>query len=98
VAFITWIIRRLIRTKTRNPYIGYTFGSLWVIGLISAILLAASVSADYKTKAGIEEKVALMQPSSGKLFIKALPRSNVRYFDGDWYGIHWDRDGSPFYA
>ena len=80
VAFITWIIRRLIRTKSRNPYIGYTFGRLWVIGLISAILLAASVSADYKTKAGIEEKVSLIQPSSGKLFIKALPQEQRKIF------------------
>jgi len=98
VAFITWIIRRLIRTKSRNPYIGYTFGSLWVIGLVSAILLVASISSEYKTRAGIEEKMSLVQPSNGKLYIKASPRSNVRYFDGDWYGIHWDGDGSPFYA
>jgi len=98
IAFITWIIRRLIRTKTRNPYLGYTFGGLWTLGLIAAICLAASISSDYKTKAGIEEKIELAQPTTGKLFIKALPRNNVRYFESDWYGIHWNDDGSPFYA
>ena len=98
IAFVVWIIRRLIRTKSRNPYIGYTFGSLWTLGWIAAILLVASVSRDYKTKAGIEEKMTIVQPSNGKIFIKAAPRSNVRYFDGDWYGIHWDRNESPFYA
>ena len=98
IAFVVWIIRRLIRTKSRNSYLGYVFGSLWTIGIIAAVLLAASISRDYKTKAGVEEKVTIAQPSSNKLFIKASPRSNVRYFDGDWYGIHWDRNNSPFYA
>ncbi|HYK45070.1 MAG TPA: PspC domain-containing protein [Parafilimonas sp.] len=98
IAFLTWIIRRLIRTKSRNHYIGYTFAGLWTLGLIAAICLAASISSDYKTKAGIEEKIELAQPTTGKLFVKALPRNNVRYFESDWYGIHWDDDGSPFYA
>ncbi len=98
IAFVVWIIRRLSRAKSRNPYIGYTFGSLWTIGLISAILLAASISSDYKTKAGVEEKMSIYQPSNQKLFLKAAPKSFVRYFDGDWYGIHWGGNGSPFYA
>jgi len=98
IAFVTWIIRRLIRTKTRSPYLGYTFGGLWTLGLIAAICLAASISSDYKTRAGVEEKIELGQPTTGKLYIKALPRNNVRYFESDWYGIHWDNDGSPFYA
>ncbi|MEO8710848.1 MAG: PspC domain-containing protein [Parafilimonas sp.] len=98
IAFVVWIIRRLIRSKSHNPYIGYTFGSLWTLGWIAAILLVASISRDYKTKAGIEEKMSIVQPSNGKIFIKAAPRSNVRYFDGDWYGIHWNRNESPFYA
>jgi len=98
IAFVVWIIRRLIRTKSHNSYIGYTFGSLWTIGLIAAILLAASISSDYKTRAGIEEKVSIAQPSNNKLFIRAASRSNVRYFDGDWYVIHWYGNGSPFYA
>ena len=41
VGLLTWLIRRIIGARSGNNYLGYTFGSLWVIGLISLIFLAA---------------------------------------------------------
>jgi phage shock protein PspC (stress-responsive transcriptional regulator) len=97
IALLVWLIRRLIGVKSKNAYLGYTFGGLWFIGLVCAILLAASIANNFRTRAGVEENVSVVQPTVGKLYLKVSPRSNVSYFGEDWYGIHWDHD-APFYG
>ena len=97
IALLVWLIRRLIGVKSKNAYLGYTFGGLWFIGLVCAILLAASIANNFRTRAGVEENVNIIQPTAGKLYLKVSPRSNVSYFGEDWYGIHWDHD-APFYG
>ena len=97
IAFFTWLVRRIIRIKSKNPYLGYIFGGLWVIGLVCAIALFASVLSSYRTKSGVEEKVAIAQPSKGKLFV-TVSKERVNYYGSDWYGIHWDDDDAPFYG
>ncbi|HEY6976719.1 MAG TPA: PspC domain-containing protein, partial [Chitinophagaceae bacterium] len=97
IALITWLIRRLIGVKSKSAYIGYTFGGLWLIGLVSAITLALTIANNFRTRAGVEESVRMSQPRVGKLYIKATPHSNVNYYGGDWYGIDWDND-APFYG
>ena len=43
IAFITWLIRRMMNVKSQNRYIGWTFGGLWALGWVCASLLAASI-------------------------------------------------------
>ena len=50
VGLLTWLIRRIIGVRRGSNYLGYTFGSLWVIGLISFIFLAASISRHFSTR------------------------------------------------
>lgn len=97
LAFFTWLVRRILRIKSKNPYLGYIFGGLWVIGLVCAISLFASIAKSYRTKSGVEEKIALNQPSKGKLFV-TLSKEKVNYYGSDWYGIHWDDDDALFYG
>jgi phage shock protein PspC (stress-responsive transcriptional regulator) len=97
IALLVWLIRRLIGVKSKNSYLGYTFGGLWFIGLVCAILLALSIANNFRTRAGVEENVNVTQPTAGKLYVKVSPHSNVSYFGSDWYGIHWDHD-APFYS
>jgi len=97
IALITWLMRRLIGVKSKSPYIGYTFGGLWFIGLVSAIILGVSIANNFRTRAGVEESVRMTQPAIGKLYVKVSPHSNVNYYGSDWYGIHWDND-APFYG
>src|SRR4051794_17079330 len=97
IALITWLIRRLIGVKSKSAYIGYTFGGLWLIGLASAIALAVTIANNFRTRAGVEENVRVTQSHVGKLYVKVAPHSNVNYYGGDWYGIHWDHD-APFYG
>jgi len=97
IALLVWLIRRLIGVKSKNSYLGYIFGGLWFIGLVSAILLALSIANSFRTRAGVEENVNITQPQINKLYVKVSPHSNVSYFGSDWYGIHWDHD-APFYG
>ncbi|HET9277824.1 MAG TPA: PspC domain-containing protein, partial [Flavitalea sp.] len=70
VALITWLIRRIMGVRSKNHYLGYVFGSLWVIGLVSAIILGGLFARNYKTKSGIEEEmVSFTQPPAGKLYL-----------------------------
>ncbi len=48
IGFITWVIRRILRVRSRNSYLGWTFGFLWTIGWIAAILLASSITRDFQ--------------------------------------------------
>ncbi|HEY2720338.1 MAG TPA: PspC domain-containing protein, partial [Chitinophagaceae bacterium] len=52
VALITWIIRRMMRVRSQNSYLGWIFGGLWTLGWISASLFAASMFNDFSTSNG----------------------------------------------
>ncbi|MGZ5190281.1 MAG: PspC domain-containing protein, partial [Flavisolibacter sp.] len=37
IAFMTWLVRRLARVRSRNKYLGWIFGGLWTMGWVCAI-------------------------------------------------------------
>lgn len=89
VGLLTWLIRRIIGVRSRNHYLGYIFGGLWTIGLISFIFLAGAFSRNFKTGSEKEVEFTMVQPSNGKLLVD-VQSNNVRYYGGDWYGIEWN--------
>lgn len=91
IALLTWLIRRIIGVRSRNHYLGYVFGSLWTIGLISFIFLVGSFSRNFKTASEKQEEISIVQPSNGKMLVD-VASSNVRYYGGDWFGLEWDED------
>jgi phage shock protein PspC (stress-responsive transcriptional regulator) len=96
VALLTWLIRRISGTRSRSHYLGYTFATLWVLGLISVIVLAGMVVNNFRSRQHVEEAVDLVQPSGGKLVVRTAVPVN-RYEDTDWW---FDMDfgrNSPFY-
>jgi phage shock protein PspC (stress-responsive transcriptional regulator) len=96
LSLITWLVRRIIGARSKNHYLGYVFGSLWFIGLASAITLSGLFARNFKTKSGVEEPVIISQPSTGKLQVD-VARNNIRYYNDDWFGVEWD-DDMPFYG
>jgi phage shock protein PspC (stress-responsive transcriptional regulator) len=96
LSLITWLIRRIIGARSKNHYLGYVFGSLWFIGLASAITLSGLFARNFKTKSGVEDAMTITQPTTGKLTVN-VARNNVRYYNDDWFGIEWD-DDMPFYG
>lgn len=97
VAFIVWIIRRVMKVQTRNRILPATFGTLWSLGLVALIVLAAMISGNFRTKSVVEETVNFVQPSHGKLIVE-IEKDNAHFYGGDWFGFDWDKEDAPFYG
>lgn len=98
IALLTWLIRRITGVRSRNHYLGYTFATLWIIGLFSFIALAGMVFNNFRTRQHIEEAVPLSAPAHGKLIIKTTDEK-VSIYNNDndwWFNSDWERNGSFF--
>ncbi|MBK5270067.1 MAG: PspC domain-containing protein, partial [Bacteroidia bacterium] len=69
IAFITWIIRRIIRVRSRSSYLGWTFSFLWVIGWVAATLFAASVTKDFRDYEHTDTAIIINQPPENKMIV-----------------------------
>ena len=96
IALITWLIRRIMSVRSRNHYLGYVFASLWFIGLVSMVVLAASFTRKFRTRSGIEENIMLATPTVHKMMVD-VNSSNVHYYTGDWFNNGFDND-FPIYG
>jgi phage shock protein PspC (stress-responsive transcriptional regulator) len=72
VAFITWLIRRMMRIRSRNHYLGWTFGGLWTLGWICVALFVASMLNDFRMNNSHKEpaEMAITQPAKGRMIIQ----------------------------
>ena len=70
IGFIVWVIRRILRVRSRSGYLGWTFGGLWLIGWIVATLFAASISKDLRSYDHSDTSIAITQPAQGKMIVK----------------------------
>jgi phage shock protein PspC (stress-responsive transcriptional regulator) len=95
IGLLTWLIRRIIGARKGSNYLGYIFGSLWVVGLICMLSLIASVSSDFRTRAGMSDEINLTTPANGRLIVKiSNPKESI--YESDWMGINWQHN-SPFF-
>ncbi|MBY0481873.1 MAG: PspC domain-containing protein [Chitinophagaceae bacterium] len=83
IGFITWLIRRIMGIKSGNKSLGFTFAGLWVLGLISAGILAFMIAENFDARARGKEELAIKQPATGKLII-TVPDSKVKVY-GRWF-------------
>ncbi|HTI91268.1 MAG TPA: PspC domain-containing protein [Puia sp.] len=97
IALLTWLIRRITGVRSRNHYLGYTFATLWIIGLFCSIVLGGMIMSNFRARQHVEESVSLVQPSHNKLIIRTTEAVN-RYNDTDWWSdIDFGKHG-PFYS
>ncbi|MBN8853241.1 MAG: PspC domain-containing protein [Sphingobacteriales bacterium] len=96
IALLTWLIRRITGVRSRQHYLAYVFVTLWVIGIFCTLGLAAMVVNNFRFRQHVEEEQTLINPSHGRLIVKAV-EGRHDYFDGDWmFDFDWDSD-RPFY-
>jgi phage shock protein PspC (stress-responsive transcriptional regulator) len=83
VAAVVWIIRRMSGARSNNSYLGWVFGSLWTIGLISAVILASDITRQFKRVESVDQEIALASPATGRLTVDVMPA------DGKFYSLSW---------
>ena len=92
VAFMTWLIRRIVQVRSRNSHLSWIFGGLWVVGWVCAVVFAASIAKDvrvYERTDAID--VPISQPSKGRMIVR-VNEPQVRYSGSMWW-IHDDNAG-----
>lgn len=85
LSLIMFLVRKMTGSKYNNKYVGYAFGTFWVIGLVSSILLGISLAKSFRAGAKTMQTVALEDVKGDKLYIKksddALVMDNIDFFD-----------------
>ncbi|HEX7845634.1 MAG TPA: PspC domain-containing protein, partial [Chitinophagaceae bacterium] len=93
IGFIIWLIRRIIRVRSKSNYLGWTFGFLWTVGWIAAVLLAVSLSKDFREYEHTDSTLEMVQPANKKLIV-AVSQPELQYTGRfDWMnddGQGWD--------
>jgi hypothetical protein len=93
IAIITWMVRRLMKVRSQNRYLGWVFGGLWTLGWISLALFIATMGRDWSTTNSAEQQIALSQPALNKMTVR-IDEPKIRY-SGTFDWINDDsRDGS----
>ncbi len=93
VAMITWIVRRLMKVRSQNRYLGWTFGGLWTLGWISMVLFAASLTKDFRNYDQVAQELSLAQPAMNKLTVR-VDEPRIRYSGTfDWINDDDHNDG-----
>ncbi len=70
VALVQWLIKKIAGIKQKHHYIAYTLGILWVAGWVSAVLLVATISKEFKRSGQVSNEVAIIQPSNGRMKVE----------------------------
>ena len=91
VGFMTWLVRRIVRVRSRNRYLGWTFGGLWTIGWICAVCFAASIAKDLRVYDRTNAIDVPVSSAISKLTVK-VNEPEIRY-SGNMYWMHDDDKG-----
>jgi phage shock protein PspC (stress-responsive transcriptional regulator) len=96
VALVTWGVRRIIGVRTKRHYLGYTFGGLWLIGLICGIILVISVARNFRNHARLNEENIGVIENRDRVYVD-VEASNWKTRDNEFFGIEVDNDW-PIYT
>lgn len=81
IGFVTWIIRRILKAKSRNNYLGWTFGGLWALGWIAAFLFVTSMVRDFREYEHADNAVAVSQPTNNRMIV-TVTQPELEYTGG----------------
>lgn len=77
IGIITWIIRRIAKTKSHSNLMTYSFIALWTLGWACMILLVSSLTKDFGSHNTPKEQVIqLANPGVDKLEIRNASNTN----------------------
>lgn len=92
IGFITWLIRRIMRVKSRNNYLGWTFGGLWTLGWVAATFFGISLGRDFRKEVSKDQEISIAQPRQGKMLVTVSKPELEFTGNYSWveFGSGWD--------
>jgi len=85
IGVITWIIRRITKSRNNSKILSLTFGCLWTVGWFCIIMLFATVRRDFKAASNInEQNIALANPKVSKLIVTSSLPNIKKYYSRNW--------------
>lgn len=87
IALLVWLIRRLMRVKSGNKYLGYGFTGLWLAGLICFVLFVSGLKKNFSSLNGSSMEIPFRQPTVNYLQV-GISNENGAFYD-NWL----DMDG-----
>ena len=85
IAFLTWLVRRMMKIKSHRSYLGWIFGGLWVLGWISVTMFVSYMVRDFRNTERIKDEVVITQPVSGRMTVR-VNEPEIRY-NGPWWWV-----------
>ncbi|MCW5907847.1 MAG: PspC domain-containing protein [Chitinophagales bacterium] len=80
-------LRVLIGRGSEMPWLKWTLGATWLAGLAMLLYAGLKVGMDFKTAAATKEKMVLMQPAKGNLFVQLADST-----DAGWVTVDEEAD------
>ena len=93
IAIITWIVRRAMRVRSQNRYLGWTFAGLWFLGFICLGIFVSSMFASFRRFDKVEQPVSTLA-NVNKLTV--LVNEPEILYSGTFDWINNDGDGEGF--
>ncbi|HEV7621176.1 MAG TPA: PspC domain-containing protein [Flavisolibacter sp.] len=84
IGFLVWLVRRIVRVRSKSSYLGWTFGGLWLIGLLCAITFGISIAKDLTAYDRTTTDFSIAQPANGKLIVK-VNEPEIHYSGNTWW-------------
>jgi phage shock protein PspC (stress-responsive transcriptional regulator) len=93
IAVLVWLVRRVMKVRSQNRYLGWVFGGLWTLGWICLFFFASSIASDFRYKARTPQSLPVTQPGGGRMLIRVdepevMYTGTFGWFDGENEG--WD--------
>lgn len=86
IAIITFIIRRLTKSRANSNAVRWGFAGLWTLGWVCITLFITSLSKDFrKTNSAYEEAINLSNPTINKLEVKAI--NSTAYYNRGFFQL-----------
>ena len=86
IGAITWIIRRIAKTRGNSKIIRWGFGAAWTLGWICFFAFLSIIVKDFRAQNRIEEDVFLTNPKVEQLEISSTA-ADSKYYGKKWFKI-----------
>jgi len=85
IGIITWIIRKISKSRSNSSVMRFSFGAMWILGWICFIGLLASLRNDFSYhNTPVETSVSISNPGIDKMQVK-YAKDNKYYFRSSFF-------------